>query len=289
VNDSADTSLFHFEETQPSFEDLGSDNGARLWAARDLMRALDYKNFASFESVINRAMNACTALKIRIFDHFREGDYIAEDGKKKRDYKLSRFACYLAAMNADAKKPAVARAQFYFATLAESVRSYVEESNRVERVALRGEVSEQEKTLSAAVYQRGVKTGQDYAIFQNAGYRGLYNMNLGELKERKLGGAKVKLFTGSLLDYMGSTELAANLFRVTQTAEKIKKDNIAGRRNLEETHEKVGKQVRRAMLQISGIAPEKLPLEEPIREVRKELKGRQKKLADQKKPRLPAP
>lgn len=139
------------------------------------------------------------------------------------------------------------------------------------------------------MYQRGITTPREYALFQNAGYRGLYNMNIRQLKKRKFGSADHKLFNASLLDYMGSTDLAANLFRVTQTAEKIKKENIAGRRNLEETHEKVGRQVRRAMLEISGTAPENLPLEEPIREVRKELKERRKKLADAQKPRLPSP
>lgn len=146
MDDSADNSLFHFEESLPSFENLGSDNGARLWSARVLMTALGYKSFSSFEQVVNRAIGVCTTLKIRVLEHFKEDDDCAEDGRKIRDYKLSRFACYLVAMNADPKKPAVACAQMYFATIAESVRTYIEESNRVERIALRAEVSEQEKT-----------------------------------------------------------------------------------------------------------------------------------------------
>lgn len=167
--------------------------------------------------------------------------------------------------NADARKPQVAAAQAYFATLAEAFRLYIQEAEAVERVIIREEISEREKSLSGVAMKAGVEY---YGLFQNAGYRGMYNMNLSQLRKYK-GLPEGK----TLLDFMGKTELAANLFRITQTEEKIKNDNVFGQRRLENTAEQVGKEVRRTMVRISGVPPESLPLEGDIKEVRKGLKA----------------
>ena len=271
--------LFHLNDNIPSFEDFGKDNGERYWLASDLGWALGYAE-KSFDAVIRRAMTACQTAGIDSLDHFQRLEIKDEDGAVARETRLSRFACYLATMNADPKKPAVASAQVYFTLLAKSVQEHYEAAEDVERVAWRGEVSEREKTLSATAKMHGVT---DYALFQNAGYRGLYNMNLRELKKKKAG---EYLISGSLLDYMGTTELAANLFRITQTSERIRKNGIHGQKNLEEAHEMVGKRVRQAMLDISGTAPETLPLQNKISEVKKRIKQTQKRLA-QIKPARP--
>ena len=265
-------SLFHFEASAPSFEDFGRDNGERFWLSETLMSALGYESSEkSFQHAMNRAMAVCVNVGIDPLDHFRR-EIADKNGDIVKTTRLSRFACYLTAMNADPKKPQVARAQMYFATLAKSVLEYAEEAGQVNRVVLRGEVTAKEKSLGKEAHARGI---EDYALFHNAGYRGLYNLNLSELKRRKAGG---DLIRGSLLDYMGKTELAANLFRITQTEEKIRRENIAGQRNLETAHESVGRRVREAMIEISGTRPEDLPLEPRIGEAKKAIKLAHRKL-----------
>lgn len=266
--------LFHFNDNAPSFEDFGRDDGERRWLADDLGRALGYRNDASFAAVIRRAINACNTAGIDALDHFERVNITDENGDTVRETRLSRFACYLAAMNADSKKPQVAAAQVYFSLLADSALEHHNEAEQVGRVARRGEVSEREKSLGATAKLHGVR---DYALFHNAGYRGLYNMNLAELKKKKTGG---HLISGSLLDYMGTTELAANLFRITQTDERIRRNGIHGQKNLEEAHEEVGKRVRQAMLDISGAKPELLPLQNRITEAKKHIKQAQKRLGN---------
>ncbi len=265
--------LFHFDENRQNFEMLGqSDKGTQLWYASDLMDCLGYTDFNVFErTAINRAITTCMSLKIPVIEHFIQTEREI-NGKKQSDYKLSRFACYLTSMNGDTKKPQVAKAQTYFALLAETLHHYQEEAENVERVRIRSEVSEHEKSLSGIAHSHGV---ENYAFFQNAGYRGLYNMNIKQLEVRKFRGQKK---SGSLLDYMGKTELAANLFRVTQTEEKIKRENVKGQTQLEHIHEDVGCKVREAMLDISNTKPEDLPLSMNIKDIHRELKQTQKKL-----------
>ena len=266
-------SLFHFEADTPSFEDFGSDNGERFWLSETLMDALGYESSEKpFQHAMNRAMAVCVNVGIDPLDHFRRDEIPDENGDIVKMTRLSRFACYLTAMNADSKKRQVAQAQMYFATLAESVCEYAEEAGQVNRVVLRGEVTAKEKSLGAAAQTHGIK---NYALFQNAGYRGLYNLNLTELKQHKGGGNLIK---DSLLDYMGGTELAANLFRITQTEEKIRRENIVGQRNLETAHKSVGRRVREAMIEISDTRPEDLPLEPRIGEAKKAIKLAHRKL-----------
>lgn len=253
--------IFHFDDDRPGFEALSHRNGATYWYATDLMGLLGYdpRNLTP----VNKAMAACAALGIPIHENFislmRE-----VEGKSIQDFKLTRFACYLTAMNGDSKKSAVAAAQAYFAVLAEAFSRYAQEVDSVERVTIRDDISARERSLSGVAQQAGVT---QYGLFQNAGYRGLYNMNLSELRRRK--GVPDHR---TPLDYMGKTELAANLFRITQTEEKIHRQGLCGQRVLEGTAESVGREVRQSMIRISGVTPEHLPAVADIREVKKGLK-----------------
>lgn len=254
-----------YNENQSAFEDYAKENGGTFWLASDLMILLGYKDFSSFKKAINKAIGVCSILDISIEENFQQFENIKED-KRFTDYRITRFACYLISMNADVRKTQVAEAQRYFITLAEAFRKYIQEAEDVERVYIRSEVTEKVRTLSGAAKDAGVI---NYNLFQNAGYRGMYNMNLSKLIRHK----RLKLKQGkSILDYMGKDELAANLFRFTQTEAKIKKDNIHGQKSLEDTAETVGKIVRKTMAEISGQRPEDLSPAEDITKVRSELK-----------------
>lgn len=259
--------VFHFDENKDNFESHAIDNGSVCWYASDLSEMLGYQSLDSFNKAINRAISACTALNIPVVENFQQVKRTVE-GRTFNDYKLTRFACYLATMNGNTSKPQVAAAQAYFATLADSFRQSFQEAEGVERVLIRDEICEREKTLSGVAKQAGVQT---YAFFQSAGYRGMYNMTLSQLRERR------HLPSNQTpLDYMGKTELAGNLFRITQTEEKIRNERIRGQANLEKTAHHVGAKVRRTMIELSGTPPEMLPVNEDIREVRKGLKTTQK-------------
>lgn len=251
--------VFHFEDDKPSFESFARQNGFRFWLASELALMLGYDDITATKRAINKAIAVCTTLNIPVTDNFVQ----FESENDKHDFKLSRFACYLTVMNGDVRNKKIALAQQYFVGLAEAFQDYAQSADSVERVLIRGEVSEREKSLSATAHTNGV---ENYAFFQNAGYRGMYNMNLSQLKARK------GLQTGSLLDFMGKEELAANLFRITQTEAKIKNENIRGQRPLEGAAEDVGKKVRRTMIDISGTPPELLALEQNIKDVKKGIK-----------------
>ncbi|MDH3890645.1 MAG: damage-inducible protein D [candidate division Zixibacteria bacterium] len=267
--------VFTFEEGQTSFEDFGSSNGFRYWLASDLMRMLGYETMTTFRKAIDKATSACITLNIPVHENFIS--FKQDDGTE--DFKLTRFACYLVAMNGDVRKPQVASAQAYFVTIAESFRLYLEESENVERVVLRGEVTGREKALSSTANEAGVT---NYGYFQNAGYRGMYNMNLRQLKLLKgVSGQR------SVLDYMGKTELAANLFRITQTEQKIRKEEIRGQMGLEKAAQQVGSKVRATMIDISGIKPEELPATDDIKVVQSELKKTRRKFVKMDKPKKP--
>jgi DNA-damage-inducible protein D len=250
---------FHLDEDNKSFEDFANDNSFRYWWASDLARMLGYDGTKSFQTAINRSMITCDSLGIPIDENILAGN---RGGDK--DYKLSRFGCYLCAMNGDVRKPAVAAAQAYFVTISQAVLAYVQQQEGVERLVIRSKVTDQEKSLAGVAHEHGVEV---YAFFQNAGYRGMYNMDLSKIRQLK--GAPDKR---SPLDFMGRSELAANLFRITQTEEKIKNEAVRGQAALEATASNVGKKVRSAMLEISGTAPENLPPADDIRTVKKSLK-----------------
>jgi len=251
------------------FEQYSKDNGYTYWFATKLMELLGYKSMSSFSKAINKAMTTCNTLNIPILENFEQMTNVI-DGKSVIDFRLSRFACYLVAMNADNKNPEVAKAQAYFATLAGAVNHYLEEVGKVERLVVREEISERESSLSGVAKRAGV---ENYAFFQTAGYRGMYNMSISKLREiRNIPTKK------SPLDFMGKDELAANLFRITQTELKIKNENITGQSKLEVAAENVGKEVRNTMIKISGVAPENLPIEDDLTVVKKELKSKNKRI-----------
>lgn len=259
--------VFHFDKERSNFEDLAIKGESTYWLATDLMRVLGYASYSSFQKIVNKGISACMTLGIPVLQDFRQTQSIVE-GKQVTDYELSRFACYLVAMNADPKKIQVARAQAFFAAIAESFRRYVEETEDVERVFVREKITENEKSLSSVAKAAGVN---NYQFFQNAGYRGMYNMNISQLKQRKgLVGSKSKR---TPLDFMGTEELSANLFRITQTEAKLKNEEIKGQKPAEKAAFDVGMKVRKTMEEISGTSPENLPIREDVKKVHTSLKS----------------
>ncbi len=259
--------VFHFDDSKKSFNDLSYQNGFTYWYASDFMRMLGYSSLDTFHKAINKAIGTCTTLTIDVVDNFKQ-EKREVNGVSINDYRLSRFACYLVAMNADTSKPEVARAQVYFASVAEAFKRYVDEAEDVERVTIREELSAHEKSLSATAAKAGV---DQYGLFQNAGYRGMYNMNIAQLK--KLKGIPDKR---TPLDFMGKTELAANLFRITQTDLKIRQEAITGQKPAEQAAESVGKKVRQTMQEITGIKPESLPVHEDLKKIKSDIKASHK-------------
>ncbi len=272
-----DDDVFHFDDTRPNFNGLCKQNGITYWLASDLMTSLGYQTMASFSKAVQKAIAACASLNIDVLENFQQCETII-DGVATKDYKLTRFACYMVTLNADSKKPEVARAQAYFAVLAETFKRYIEQADDVERILIRDEISKHEKSLGAAATKAGVT---EYQYFQSAGYRGLYNMNMGDLKRFK-GLSDTKR---SLLDFMGKEELAANLFRVTQTEAKLINDNVRGQKAAEQIAENVGRKVREAMIDISGNKPEDLPLTADIKDVRSAIKSSKREFDKLDKPR----
>ncbi len=252
-----------FDGDPPPFELLAQENGFRYWFASDLARALGYEDTEPIAKALNKALGVCMMLNIDVAENFAS----VRPGKAP-EYRLSRFACYLTVMNADVRNPLVARAQGFFAGLAEAFWEAMQQNAEVERLVVRGEISQHEKSLAGVAKMSGV---EDYARFQNAGYVGMYNMSIWRLKN-------FKRFTGtgSLLDRMGREELAANLFRLTQTEAKIRNEGIKGQQPLECAAETVGRIVRDAVIKISGRAPEHMPLSAPIADTKKSIKATHK-------------
>jgi DNA-damage-inducible protein D len=263
----ADETALTFDKDGIGFEQLGQSNGGRYWFARDLMRMLGYESYSTFKNAINRAAQVCMTLDIPVMENFIEIEREV-DGDPRADYKLTRFACYLTAMNGDVKKPQVAAAQAYFIGMAEILRQSVQKAEQVDRVLVRDEISDREKSLHATAFRAGAR---EYQFFQNQGYLGMYNMDYSRLKIMK--GVQG---TRSLLDFMGKRELAANLFRLAETEAKIQNQSIEGQKLLEKAAFDVGKQVRNTMIQNGGTRPEDLAIASDIKDVRKSLKKTQR-------------
>lgn len=262
--ESREIDLFNCDDGKPPFESYARQNGMLYWYASDFLSFLGYAEYAPNLNPIQKARQVMSSLNIDMSDHIKE-EYHEIDGKKVKDLKLSRFACYLISMNADSKKPQVAKAQIYFASLAEFFQDYIHDHEDIERVVLRGEVSEHESSLSKAAKGAGL---ENYAYFQSKGYQGLYNMYLPDLKRKK----GIPVSGRSPLDFMGSEELGANIFRITQTEAKIRRENVQGQSALEQTAYNVGQEVRASIVRLGGTMPENLPAAEDIKNIKSDLK-----------------
>jgi len=247
------------------FEDIKHrrDNGDEYWLARELSVELDYIQWRNFTKVLDKARLACKNSGFDIEDHFVEVSKMVEIGSKTNrnvvEYELSRYACYLIVQNGDPRKEVIAHGQTYFAiqTRRQEVADYfnqLDEDNK--RLVVRGNIKQWNQMLAEAAKNAGLITNEEYAVFQNAGYMGLYGgLDVEDIHERKGLGENDKI-----LDFMGSEELAANLFRITQTESKLKRENIQGTQAATSTHYAVGEKVRHAIKDLGGVMPEDLPL-----------------------------
>ncbi len=267
------TEIINIEGNKLSFEDFKNENGITYWWASDLMQMLGYPNMKSFHKVLDRATKAFVSLSIPHYDNIISTSRNI-NGTDCQDFKLTRFACYIAVMNGDPKKQEVAEAQAYFAQQTRKFELSLQDNHELDRLLIREELTEGNKSLSSTAKSAGVV---DYAKFANAGYLGMYNMESWKLANKR----KVK--KEKLMDSMGRTELAANLFRITQTEERIKSKGVKGQGNLEQTHYQVGKEVRTIVQNNVGKSPENLIQEKELPNVKKELKdGYKKMLKDDK-------
>lgn len=278
-------SLSKEEETNYSeslFESIKHINeyGQEFWYARELQIALEYTKWGNFRKVIDKAKNACEGSEIAVSDHFADVGKMVNVGsgaeREIEDIELSRYACYLIVQNGDSRKKVIALGQTYFAVKTrqqELIENYDQMTADQKRLAIRHEMAEHNKQLVAAAKDAGVETNYDYAIFQNYGYKGLYGgLGAKEIHERK--GLKKN---EKILDHMDYEELAANLFRATQTEAKLRRENIQGKENANATHYAVGKEVRDTISRLGGTMPEDLPVpEKSIKQLEKEERKRLK-------------
>lgn len=268
-----------------TFEEIKhiGDDGQEYWFARELAKVLDYLSYRNFQPVIVKAKEACKNSNQEASDHFADVRILVQIGSETKreldDVKLSRYACYLIVQNGDPRKEIIARGQTYFAIQTrkqeiESDASFKTLSEDQKRLLLRNELKEHNKNLASAAHGAGVQAGPDFAIFQDHGYKGLY----GGLSAKDIHGKKKLKKSHQILDHMGSTELAANLFRATQTEEKLRRENIQGKTKANQTHYEVGKKVRETIQELGGTMPESLPVPESsigqIERASKKLKGK---------------
>ena len=267
ANEISKTGLTVFEQIKQIDE-----NGTEFWSARDLAKVLDYVEFRNFKPVIEKAKDACKNSRQNIENHFvgfHEMVKIGSGAERGFDdgVKLSRYACYLIVQNADPSKEIVASGQTYFA-----IQTRLQEIQRMDeyqqlntedekRIFLRNEMAKHNTHLASAAKNAGVIEPVDYAIFQNHGYIGLY----GGLDAKGIHKKKALKKSENILDHMGSTELAANLFRATQTEEKLRRENILGKQKANDAHFEVGKKVRKTIKDLGGTMPENLPVASSIK------------------------
>jgi DNA-damage-inducible protein D len=267
------------------FEDAGRENGMRYWYAHEFMKALGYDSYSAFRRVITRAMAACAHLGIDPTEAF-SATTVAHEGHEIRTHKLTRFACFLVSMHADSRKEQVVKAKAILAAIAAQLIEERIEDQDLGRIEAREDLKLAERVMSGAAQGAGIKGGADFAIFKDAGFRGMYNMPLRQLMHHK-GVDSGK----TLYDFMGLEELAGNLFRVTQTAARVRNEKLHGVQSLSQAAKDVGSEVREIMVRHSGIPPESLPIEQPIGKVKQRLKATARAMGrlDRKKKTIEGP
>ena len=243
------------------------EDGSEYWFARDLAPLLEYQQWRNFLQVVDKARLACEKSGRTVADHFADVSKMVDIGSGAKrevdDVRLSRYACYLIVQNGNPAKPVIANGQTYFAM--QTRRQELNDDEKFarlpedeKRLAIRNELAEHNKDLAAAAKDAGVDTPLDYAIFQDHGYKGLYGgMGAKDIHARK--GLKK---SQKILDHMGSTELAANLFRATQAEEKLKREKVSGKQRANQAHYAVGQKVRQTIQELGGTMPEALPTPE---------------------------
>lgn len=273
-----ETDLSRYNEN--TFEGIKhlTEEGIEFWYARELQTVLEYTEWRNFETVINKAKEACNTSGNNMSDHFVDVNKMVPIGSRTQreieDIMLSRYACYLIVQNGDPRKEVIAVGQTYFAIKTrqqELIDHYERLSEEQKRLAIRQEMIAHNRSLAEAAQLAGVETPKEYAIFQNKGYQGLYGgLGMREIQARK--GLKKNQ---KILDHMGSTELAANLFRATQTDEKLRREEVRGREAANHTHYEVGRKVRQTIQDLGGTMPENLPTpDKSIQQIATEQKRR---------------
>lgn len=278
------------QQHQATFESIKQidEYGNEYWYARELAPVLDYQQWRNFLPVLTKAEAACNNSQQLVSDHFAHIRKMVEIGsgaaRELDDLRLTRYACYLIVQNGDPKKPVIANGQTYFAVqarrqeLTDDTAGFNDLSEDQKRLAIRNELATHNKQLAAAAKDAGVATPLDYAIFQDHGYKGLY----GGMGAKNIHAHKNLKKSDKILDRMGSTELAANLFRATQTEEKLRRDNVQGKQHANQTHFSVGQKVRQTIEELGGTMPEDLPVaEKSIKQLEAEKKKQLKALATQ--------
>lgn len=268
-----------------TFEELRQmdNDGNEFWLARPLAKVLDYSEYRHFLPVIQRAREACAKSRQSVADHFEDILEMVDIGSGARrqlpDIRLSRYACYLIVQNGDPSKTVIANGQTYFAMqtrrqeLADDAE-FARLNEEEKRLAIRNELALHNKHLAAAAKDAGVETSLDYAIFQDHGYRGLY----GGLGAKEIHVRKNLKKSQKILDHMGSTELAANLFRATQAEEKLRREGVRGKQQANKTHFEVGQKVRDTIRELGGTMPENLPTpDQSIKQIERAQKNIEKK------------
>ncbi|MDD9898346.1 MAG: DNA damage-inducible protein D [Candidatus Melainabacteria bacterium] len=254
------------KRSENNFEEIKimDEEGNEYWSARELALALDYSDYRNFKTVIHKAQGSCKNSQQKVLDHFVDVTDMVVIGsgsqRELEDILLSRYACYLIVQNADPRKEIVALGQTYFAI--QTRRKELEDDENFssltedeKRVLLREELKVHNKHLASAAKDAGVKAGIEFAVFQDHGYRGLY----GGLGAREIHRRKQLKKSQQILDHMSSGELAANLFRATQTEEKIRREKIQGKSKANKAHHQVGAKVRQTIKELGGTMPEDMP------------------------------
>jgi DNA-damage-inducible protein D len=258
-----------------------SGNGQEFWSARELQPLLEYSSWDKFKRVISKAMTACEKSGQPVENHFSQVGKMVDLGsgasREIEDFSLSRYACYLIVQNGDPTKPVIAHGQTYFAIqtrrqeLADD-KAFARLQEDEKRLLLRNELREHNKQLVETAQRSGIESDLDFAIFQNHGYMGLY----GGLDAKGIAHRKKLKKSQKILDHMGSTELAANLFRATQTEEKLRRENIKGKEKANRTHREVGAKIRKTIKELGGTMPEELPVAEDIKRIASQKKKTRK-------------